>query len=137
MSEVIVKSVQDMTAKEYAQCRSLNMRSKGMMRRTLVWLRTGKRTVQGWETLYDDTVSNGVAFMLMEDDVLLGWVLGFTSGLHINDQTRHAHFYIRHQARRRGYGKTLYNAVMKDYPGSTTHPWDTRSRRFFRKMQDG
>lgn len=118
--QVVVKDVEDLTEFEYARCRRLNFGNAGQMRDKLHEVR--------FEPL--NSHKKAKAVMIVDQDKLVAWSLVFPMP-YVRGYA--AHFYVRANMRRKGYGTVLFEQVKKIDKKPWVFPHDSRSAGLLKK----
>jgi GNAT superfamily N-acetyltransferase len=113
--QVVVKPASELTEQEVKQCKSLSMRSYGMMSTSLT-----------------SRAHSATVVLVRDGERLIGWCLGWPAD---PMNPPRAYFYVRKTHRRRGIGTILMNEITKHYGRRPyVYPHDTRSARFFKNF---
>lgn len=122
--ETSVKSVGELTNREYRQCYQLNLGHVGMMRPALVASRKH--------------FPHEEVFRIVKDEILLSWAIVYNDNVDIpgrmlagDDPVYTAHFYTRVSHRRLGLAERIRREVDLRYSEYTVLPWDARSHDFY------
>lgn len=119
--DVVIKRVDMLTSAEYHDCYNLNLRGNGMMQDKLRYCR---QRGLGW------------AFMIYDGDKLMSWALVFKKSFYDVEEVG-AYFYTRMNARGKGYGSAILDAIKKFNSKVTCYPWNNTTDRFFSKRDVG
>jgi len=109
---------QNLTEDEVKKCKSLSLRSKGEMSKSLTQL------------IKDDS-HKGMCYLIKNNKKLIAWALVY---FHKENDKTYAHFYVRKSERRNGFGKKLAKKVKKDYKNPVGAKGDSVSESFFKNV---
>lgn len=136
-SRTVIKAVPDLTDDEYEAC--LGLTFTGMAKQPADRLGPLRFDINGdpnYGSMYGKTklcrsgLIPGHAVMLKDvGGTIVGWALVFEEyhGLHI-------YIYVHPDARRMKIGEKLYRSARRRFGALRTHPWDTKSREFYRSQ---
>lgn len=105
MLRYIETTTDELTARERAQCRTLNLRERGVIR--------------GWLNY----TNAKVVLVKDENDLLVGWG--------IRKHNSDSGYYVRQTHRRQGIGTKIYYLLNPEDAKVKVNPWDPTSAAFF------
>lgn len=125
---IVEKGILELTGKELQQCRSLSLRSGGLMCEDLRDWKEFELSKPGKRYKRKTRI-----WMMMDGDRLLAWALATPR---YRATGYDAQFYTRVSERGKGYGTILMQKVLELTPRPNVFPHDRTSGEFFKKHRN-
>lgn len=126
---IIEKGILDLTPRELRQCKSLSLRSEGLMCEDLRDWREYEQSRRGQR--YKRKCR--VIMLKQDDETLIAWALVLPR---YRARGYEAQFYTRKSERGKGYASVLMGRVQEIDPRPYVYPHDNTSGDFFKKHRD-